>query len=75
MPETQSSFEQNVARLERIIAELESDGLDLDESLRLFEEGVQRLREAAGELTRADERVKKLVEQTDGALDVTDLDA
>ena len=69
------SFEENVARLERIIAELESDGLDLDESLRLFEEGVVRLREAASELTRAEERVKTLVEGTEGAFDVRDLDA
>ena len=65
------SFESDLSRLEAIVSELESEGLDLDRALRLFEEGIERLRAASGELTRADARVKLLVEQSDGSFDLT----
>ena len=38
------TFQQELGRLEEIVRRLESQDLDLDESLRLFEEGVERLR-------------------------------
>jgi exodeoxyribonuclease VII small subunit len=60
------TFEQDVERLEQIAAELDSDGVTLDRALALFEEGVERLRRATAELTRAEARVTKLVEQADG---------
>ena len=41
------SFEKNLARLEAIVAQLEGDRLDLDASLKLFEEGVELLRLAS----------------------------
>ena len=69
------SFEDDVTRLQRIIAELESAKLPLDDALRLFEEGVQRLRAAAGELSRAEERVKVLIERSQGAFELPELDA
>lgn len=36
----QRSFEEDLARLEEIVAALESGDLPLDESLKLFEEGI-----------------------------------
>jgi exodeoxyribonuclease VII small subunit len=60
------TFEQDIARLEEIAAELDSDGVSLDRALALFEEGVERLRRATGELSRAEARVTQLVEQADG---------
>jgi exodeoxyribonuclease VII small subunit len=67
------TFEQNVARLEEILVELESDGLELEAALRLFEEGVERLRAATAELSRAEASVKVLVEKPDGTFDLGDL--
>jgi len=67
------TFEESVARLEQIVAELESDGLELEAALRLFEEGVERLRAAAAELARAEAQVKVLVENADGELELPDL--
>lgn len=67
------SFEASLARLEEIVEELESDELDLDRALRLFEEGIEKLRSASGELARADARVKLLVERTDGTFDLNEL--
>jgi exodeoxyribonuclease VII small subunit len=67
------SFESRLNRLEEIVAKLENGAPDLDESLRLFEEGVAVLREASSELAVAEAKVKMLVEGVDGALELHDL--
>jgi exodeoxyribonuclease VII small subunit len=66
------TFEENVARLEQIVAELESDDVELEAALKLFEEGVERLRAANAELSRAEVTVKLLVENADGGFDLPD---
>ena len=67
------TFEESLARLEEIVAELDGDELDLDRALVLFEEGVERLRAASQELSRADAQVKFLVERADGTFDLREL--
>ena len=67
------SFEKNLARLEAIVAQLEGDRLDLNTSLKLFEEGVELLRLASEELNETEEKVKELVERADGVLELRDL--
>ena len=66
------SFEQDLERLEQIASALDRADLTLDESLALFEEGIQRLRAASGALAKAEGRVATLVEQADGALEERD---
>ena len=66
------TFEQRVARLEEIAAELEGDGVDLSRALQLFEEGIENLRAAADELSSAEARVQRLVERANGSFDVDD---
>lgn len=68
------TLEQTLARLEEIVARLDEERLDLDEALTLFEEGVTHLRSAAGALTEADARVKRLTELADGAFTLEELD-
>ncbi len=65
------TFEQHLARLEEIAAALEGD-VELARALALFEEGVERLRAAADELSKAEARVQQLVERADGTLEVVD---
>ncbi|MFN9215474.1 MAG: exodeoxyribonuclease VII small subunit, partial [Gemmatimonadota bacterium] len=48
------TFEQSLDRLDAIVGQLQRDDVPLDEALRLFEEGVGRVREAAQALTRAE---------------------
>lgn len=67
------SFEDDLARLEAIARALEGDRLPLDEALRLFEEGVARLRAASAALETAESKVKRLVQAEDGSLTVEDL--
>ncbi len=60
------NFEGALERLGEIVEQLEGDGLELDESLALFEEGVRLLRHAESTLDGAEERIRLLVEDRDG---------
>ncbi len=66
------TFEANLARLEQVVSQLETDRLDMNASLRLFEEGIELLRLASDELNEAETRVKELVERADGVLELRD---
>lgn len=68
------TFEENLARLEAIVRALESEGIDLDGALRLFEEGVERLRDASASLASAETRVRELVERAEGTFTLQDRD-
>jgi exodeoxyribonuclease VII small subunit len=67
------TFEQALRRLEEIVGELESDQLELARALALFQEGVECMRVAAGELAHAETQVQRLVERADGSFELTDL--
>jgi exodeoxyribonuclease VII small subunit len=60
------TFEQSLARLEQIASALDRDDLPLEDALKLFEEGITRLREASAALTDAEGKVRTLLEQADG---------
>lgn len=66
------TFEQQVARLEAIVAELSDSRLDLARALALFDEGVGLLRDAHGELAKAEGALGRLIERADGSFDVVD---
>jgi len=67
------SFELRLRRLEQIVGELESDQIELERALALFEEGVTCLRAATEELGKVEARVQRLVERADGTFEVVDL--
>ena len=67
------SFEQRLKRLEQIVTELESDQIELERALALFEEGVTCLKAASEELSKVETRAQRLVEKVDGSFEVTDL--
>lgn len=54
-------FEKKLSRLEQIVQKMEKGDLALEESLKLFEEGVKLSRECQTQLTKAEAQVKKLV--------------
>lgn len=72
---TDVTFEQSLARLEEIVRVLERSDLDLEQSLKLFEEGIAHLRHAGVSLKAVDARVQQLVEAADGSFSVVDLGA
>lgn len=69
-----SGFSQDLDRLEQIVRRLEGEELDLDEALRLFEEGVQRLRAARERLGAAELRVRQVIADQAGKLRLEDVD-
>jgi len=73
MPDPQS-FAKELERLEEIVRRLEAQDLDLDEALKLFEEGVERLRVARDRLAAAEAKVKQVLADQAGSLRVEDLD-
>jgi exodeoxyribonuclease VII small subunit len=65
-----TTFEQRLARLEEIAAELDSDSVELSRALELFEDGIENLRAASEDVARAEARVQRLVERADGSFDI-----
>jgi exodeoxyribonuclease VII small subunit len=70
-------FEQAMARLETIVNELEKGDLPLDDSLRIFEEGIRLSKTCLKMLEEAERKVEILVQEKDGrrrlqAFSVTD---
>lgn len=55
-------------RIEEIVAALDSDSLELDEALALFEEGVAHLARAREILARTELRVEELIGAEGGEL-------
>ena len=62
-----SGFEAQLATLERIVKELESGDLPLEQSLDLFEQGVKLSRECQERLNEAERRIEVLLRGGDGA--------
>ena len=54
-------FEKKLNRLEEIVQKMEKGELSLDDSMKLFEEGVKLTRDCQIQLTKAEAQVKKLV--------------
>jgi len=69
-----TTFEQRLARLEEIAAELDGDRVDLSRALELFEEGIENLRAASEDVARAEARVQRLIERADGSFDLDESD-
>ncbi|MGC1781045.1 MAG: exodeoxyribonuclease VII small subunit [Acidobacteriaceae bacterium] len=62
-----ASFEESLKQLETIIGKLERGDLPLEDSVRLFEEGVQLSNACKAELEAAEGKVQILLKQKDGS--------
>ncbi|GIS75425.1 MAG: exodeoxyribonuclease 7 small subunit [Gammaproteobacteria bacterium] len=60
---TAVNFEKAIKDLEKIVEDLESGELSLEQSLKTFEKGIKLTRQCQGELEKAELKVKKLVEE------------
>lgn len=56
-------FEESLAELEQLVERMEQGNLPLDESLKLFERGVQLSRACQSSLKDAEQKVQILLEQ------------
>jgi exodeoxyribonuclease VII small subunit len=60
------TFEDAMARLERIVADLESGSFSLEDSLKKYEEGIELGKTCRAFLDRADVRVRTLTAAGNG---------
>ncbi len=62
----EEAYDALVAKLERVVGELEAGGLSLEQSIERFAEGMRLAREASRRLDQAERRVEMLVKSADG---------
>ena len=63
-----ANFEESLRKLETIVGQLEQGDLALEESLKLFEQGVTLSSACKQELDAAEGKVQMLVKQRDGSM-------
>ena len=60
------TFEKALKRLEEIVEELENSDLDIDRSLKIFEEGVKLSRLCAKKMDEAEKKIELLIKGEKG---------
>ena len=68
------SFEESLKRLEEIVETLETGNASLDESIRLYEEGMTLAKSCMTRLNEAKLKLKKIQKNAGGALEETDIE-
>ncbi len=71
----QQSFEEALRTLESIVERLEQGDVPLEESIRLYEEGIAVSKYCAGKLTQAELTLKRLAKDMEGNLKLLDEDS
>jgi exodeoxyribonuclease VII small subunit len=62
----QKNFESSIKRLEEIVHGLEKGELPLEESLKVFEEGMNLIKFCSEKLEEVEQKVTMLVKEGDG---------
>jgi exodeoxyribonuclease VII small subunit len=63
-----ATFEESLKQLEKIVDQLERGDLPLEESIRLFEDGVRLSSACKQELDAAEGKVQILMKERDGSM-------
>ncbi len=69
-----AGFEEQLTQLETVVKRLELGDLTLEESVQLFEQGMQLSNSCKEQLERAEGRIQVLVETKGGEIQVADLE-
>ena len=67
-----ASFEESLTRLESVVARLEGGELTLEQSVELYEQGVQLSELCKAELDKAEGRVQLLMKTKGARMEPTD---
>ena len=57
-----TDFEASIQKLESIISKLEDENINLEDSVKSFEEGINLVKECQKQLATAELKVKKLLD-------------
>lgn len=66
------SFEETLRKLEQIVNQLEGGDVPLEDSLRLYEEGIELSKTCAQRLARAEVKLKRLGKDLEGSFTLLD---
>ena len=69
----EKSFESSFTRLEKILEKLESEDVTLEETIKLYEEGLALTKFCYEKLNNAELRIKEINKSTKGNLEIKDL--
>lgn len=67
MSEQNTTFEQDMQRLEQIVRKMEQGDITLEESLALFREGTELVQTCEKRLNEAEMQIKKIIPDENGA--------
>lgn len=62
------SFEESMTALEEMVKKLENGGLDLDQSLKIYEEAIALREHCKKILEDSDRKVQKIMETSNGVV-------
>lgn len=68
------SLEEALERLEEIVNQMDSESIDLDDSIELFREGMELTKFCRQQITSAEQKVQEVLEDADGNLTLEDFD-
>jgi exodeoxyribonuclease VII small subunit len=68
------SLEKALLRLEEIVTLMDSESVGLEKSMELFQEGMKLSRYCRKEISTAEQKVQKIIEDATGDLSVEDLE-
>ena len=69
---TVKTFEDSMNELEAIVTQLETGDITLDESIKLFEDGIKLAKTCQKKLEEAEKRVKVLIQSGNGEMALED---
>ena len=68
----EKSFEESFTRLEKILETLEGDNCSLEDTLKLYEEGLVLTKQCQDKLSNAELRIKEINKSLKGDLEIKD---
>jgi exodeoxyribonuclease VII small subunit len=68
------NFEEQLTALESVVERLERGDISLEESVKLFEEGLKLSNACKKELEEAEGKIEILVKQSNGEMKAVDMD-
>ena len=68
------TFEQAIQRLEKIVADMESAELPLEDVLKKYEEGTRLARFCSQKLEEAEKKIELLTKKADGSVELKPFD-
>lgn len=70
-----ASFDESLRRLEKIVEQMEQGDIPLEESLKLYEEGIALSKACAEKLQQAELTVRRLGKDLEGNLKLFEVDS